>query len=165
MRRIAARTSTSLTKSTGRGLGLTATGAAVFASALAAAACGGGAGGTAACRPARKRSTARATAQRTPAPDSGAAAATAGGRKVPAASMAGTPASMTGQTFLGAVGGGLPWRLERGATRLFSDGRLQVQVVGLVLDAGANAGTNPIREERGLVSCGGTVGAMSSTVT
>lgn len=94
----------------------------------------------------------------------GSVAANAGGRKVLDASMAGIPASMTGQTFLGAAGGGLPWRLERGETRLFSDGRLQVQVVGLVLDAGSKAGTNPIPEGRALVSCGGAVVAMSSIV-
>jgi peptidoglycan/LPS O-acetylase OafA/YrhL len=90
--------------------------------------------------------------------------ADAGGRKVLDASMVGLPASMAGQSFLGAQAGGLPWALERGEAKLFSNGRLQVQVTGLVLAAGAKAGTNPIPTGRALVSCGGAVVAMSSVV-
>lgn len=98
----------------------------------------------------------------------GTALATAGGRKVLDASMAGLPAGMTGQTFLGAKAGALPWMLERGEAKLFSNGRLQVQVVGLVLapsaGAGDNAGKNPIPTGQALVSCGGQIVAMSSIV-
>jgi hypothetical protein len=94
----------------------------------------------------------------------GATLADAGGRKVLDASMVGLPASMTGQSFLGAEAGGLPWSLERGEARLFSNGRLQVQVTGLVLAAGPKTGTNPIPTGRALVSCGGSVVAMSSVV-
>ncbi len=94
----------------------------------------------------------------------GGVAATAGGEKVLDASMVGLPASMTGQTFLGAKAGGLPWRLERGAAMLFADGRLQLQVSGLVLAAGAREGTNPIPTGRALVSCDGQIVAESSVV-
>lgn len=94
----------------------------------------------------------------------GTVAATAGGQKVLDASMAGLPASMTGQTFLGAKAGGLPWRLERGEAMLFADGRLQVQVTGLVLAAGPKEGLNPVPTGRALVSCGGLVVAESSIV-
>ncbi len=94
----------------------------------------------------------------------GTVAATAGGEKVLHASMAGLPASMTGQTFLGAKAGGLPWMLDRGEAMLFANGRLQVQVTGLVLAAGAKEGTNPVPTGRALVSCDGQVVAMSSIV-
>ena len=53
------------------------------------------------------------------------------------------PAALAGQTFMGAVGGGLPWRLDGGRAKLWSDGRLVVEVEGLVLAAGANEGRNP----------------------
>lgn len=94
----------------------------------------------------------------------GTVAATAGGQKVLDASMTGLPAAMTGQTFLGAKAGGLPWRLERGEALLFADGRLQVQVAGLVLAAGPSEGTNPVPAGRALVSCDGMVVAESSDV-
>lgn len=90
--------------------------------------------------------------------------ATAGGQKVLDASLTGLPASMVGQTFLGARSGGLPWRLDRGEARLFADGRLQVEVDGLVLAAGTLEGTNPIPTGQALVSCGGAVVAESSIV-
>ena len=94
----------------------------------------------------------------------GTVAAMAGGQKVLDDSMTGLPASMTGQTFLGVKAGGLPWQLERGAAMVFADGRLQVQVTGLVLAAGSAKGTNPIPTGRALVSCGGLVAAESSVV-
>ena len=53
----------------------------------------------------------------------------------------------------GVNGGGLPWRLESGSVDLRSDGRLQVDVEGLVLAAGANDGTNPIPSFKAIVSC------------
>jgi len=94
----------------------------------------------------------------------GTVAGTAGGSKVLDASMVGIPAAKAGQPFLGAIGGGLPWRLDRGEAKLFRDGRLQVTVVGLVLAAGANEGRNPIATGKALVSCDGTIVAESSTV-
>jgi hypothetical protein len=87
-----------------------------------------------------------------------------GNRKVLDATMAGIPASLTGQAFMGAQGGGLPWRLDGGRAKLWSDGRLVVEVEGLVLAAGSNEGRNPVPTGRALVSCEGAVVAMSDPV-
>jgi hypothetical protein len=87
-----------------------------------------------------------------------------GNRKVLDATMAGIPASLAGQPFMGATGGGLPWRLDGGRAKLWSDGRLVVEVEGLVLAAGANEGRNPVPTGRALVSCSGVVVAMSDAV-
>lgn len=87
-----------------------------------------------------------------------------GGAKVLDASLVGLPASATGQTLQGVQAGGLPWRIEMGSARLFADGRLQVEVHGLVLDAGAAAGTNPIPTARAIVTCDGSPVAMSAIV-
>lgn len=94
----------------------------------------------------------------------GSVAGTSGGSKALDASMRGIPAEKAGQPFLGAIGGGLPWRLERGEAKLFRDGRLQVTVVGLVLAAGANEGHNPVATGKALVSCDGAIVAESSAV-
>jgi hypothetical protein len=94
----------------------------------------------------------------------GSTGATDGNRKVLDATMAGIPSSLAGQTFMGAVGGGLPWRLDSGRAKLWSDGRLVVEVEGLVLAAGANEGRNPVPTGRALVSCSGAVVAMSDPV-
>jgi hypothetical protein len=53
----------------------------------------------------------------------------------------------------GLPGGGLPWSIEQAKGELKDDGRLEVRVRGLVLAAGANAGTNPIASFRAVVSC------------
>ena len=53
----------------------------------------------------------------------------------------------------GVNGGGLPWRLDSGNVDLRSDGRLKVEVEGLVLAAGVNEGTNPIPSFKAIVSC------------
>jgi len=87
-----------------------------------------------------------------------------GNRKVLDATLEGIPASLTGQVFMGATGGGLPWRLDNGRAKLWSDGRLVVNVDGLVLAAGANEGRNPVPTGRALVSCEGAVVAMSGSV-
>ena len=50
-------------------------------------------------------------------------------------------------------GGGLPWRIESGNIDLRADGRLHVEVEGLVLAAGALQGTNPITSFKAIVSC------------
>jgi hypothetical protein len=94
----------------------------------------------------------------------GSTGASNGNRKVLDATMAGIPSSLAGQVFMGATGGGLPWRLDGGRAKLWSDGRLAVEVEGLVLAAGANEGRNPIPTGRALVSCGGVVVAMSDPV-
>jgi hypothetical protein len=94
----------------------------------------------------------------------GAVAASDSGAKVLDASMAGIPASMTGQAFMGVQGGGLPWSIESGDAKLFRDGRLHVEVEGLVLAAGPAAGTNPIATGIAIVSCAGSVVAQSAPV-
>jgi hypothetical protein len=44
----------------------------------------------------------------------------------------------------GVNGGGLPWRIASGSVDLRADGRLHVEVEGLVFAAGPNEGTNTI---------------------
>jgi hypothetical protein len=81
--------------------------------------------------------------------------------------MVGVPAAFTGSTnaIRGVPGGGLPWRLTSGTGELTASGGLEVKVRGLVLDAGANAGSNPIASFRAIVSClnadAGTVNVMT----
>ncbi len=94
----------------------------------------------------------------------GSTGASNGNRKVLQAAMAGIPSSLAGQVFMGATGGGLPWRLDGGSARLWSDGRLVVSVEGLVFAAGPNEGRNTVPTGRALVSCGGSVVAMSDPV-
>jgi hypothetical protein len=53
----------------------------------------------------------------------------------------------------GVGGGGLPWRLASGNVDLRADGRLHVDVEGLVFAAGPNEGTNTVPAFRAIVSC------------
>lgn len=68
----------------------------------------------------------------------------------------------------GVDGGGLPWQLEGAKGELTSDGRLEIDVRGLVLlDAApvppALRGTNPIQSFRAIVSClTGTDGSVAT---
>jgi hypothetical protein len=97
----------------------------------------------------------------------GAAAATAASDNRPRildANLEGLPASLTTTPLFGVNPGGLPWRLDGGRARLFADGRLQVEVRGLVLAAGAREGTNPIPHGEAIVTCQGAVTARSSVV-
>ncbi len=87
-----------------------------------------------------------------------------GNGKILNATLAGIPASLTGQPFMGATGGGVPWQIDRGRAKLSMDGRLKVDVRGLVLAAGTSKGTNPIATGHALVSCSGAVVAMSGPV-
>ncbi|HET7028041.1 MAG TPA: hypothetical protein VFI28_10165 [Candidatus Limnocylindrales bacterium] len=80
------------------------------------------------------------------------------------ANLAGLPATLTGQTLFGVTAGGAPWRLDGGRAKLFSDGRLQVEVRGLVLAAGPLEGTNPIPHGEAIVTCQGAVAARSVPV-
>jgi hypothetical protein len=57
-----------------------------------------------------------------------------------------------GTAIRGIHGGGLPWALRSAQGELSADGRLRVQVKGLVLAAGPNSGTNPIPTFRAIVS-------------
>lgn len=92
-----------------------------------------------------------------------ASAATAdSGAKLLDASLTGIPQG--GLAINGVAGGGLPWVLDRGDARLFSDGRLQVSVRHLVLAAGPLAGTNPIASGRAIVTCAGAVPILTDLV-
>jgi hypothetical protein len=53
----------------------------------------------------------------------------------------------------GVPGGGLPWAIDEGQGELRVDGRLEVEVEGLVLAAGPAVGTNPVPSFRAIVSC------------
>jgi hypothetical protein len=71
--------------------------------------------------------------------------------------MVGVPQAFTGQTNKALIrdvpGGGIQWRLDLGKGELSRNGHLEIKVRGLVLAAGANAGSNPVGVFRGLVSC------------
>lgn len=71
------------------------------------------------------------------------------------ATMAGVtgPFVGTANPIRGISGGGLPWVLSRAEGELKADGRLEVHVRGLVLAAGAAAGTNPVSSFLAVVSC------------
>ncbi len=53
----------------------------------------------------------------------------------------------------GVNGGGLPWQLASGNVDLRADGRLHVEVEGLVFAAGPNQGTNTVPSFKAIVSC------------
>jgi hypothetical protein len=53
----------------------------------------------------------------------------------------------------GIKGGGLPWRITSGSGFVDHQGHVSVTVSGLVLDAGANAGKNPITQFKATLSC------------
>ncbi len=84
--------------------------------------------------------------------------------KILDANLAGLPADLAGQTLFGVRAGGLPWRLDGGRARLFADGRLEVDVRGLVLAAGGAEGTNPIGHAKAIVTCEGAPVAASGVV-
>ncbi len=69
--------------------------------------------------------------------------------------MVGIPQAFTGtqNPIRGINGGGLPWTISSGSGELKADGELEVEVQGLVLAAGSNAGSNPIASFRAIVSC------------
>jgi len=83
--------------------------------------------------------------------------------------MVGVPAGLTGAQSQGPLrglnGGGIPWTLEDASGELRANGHLQISVQGLVLAAGANAGSNPIANFRGLVSCVKSDGTFANIQT
>jgi hypothetical protein len=83
----------------------------------------------------------------------------AGGPKVLDAQMAGIP--VAGLALHGIPGGGVPWVIEEGRAKLFADGRLQVEVDGLVL---ATNHTNPVPTGRAIVTCSSVAVAHSGPV-
>lgn len=89
----------------------------------------------------------------------GASSTAAGGRKVLDSSMAGLPVVNT--VINGLTGGGAPWVLERGRVLLFEDGRLHVEVEGLIIPA---LGRNPVPEGKAVITCGEAKVAETSLV-
>jgi hypothetical protein len=82
----------------------------------------------------------------------------AGGPKIIDSGMSGIPVG--GMVLEGVIGGGAPWQISQGDVKLFADGRLHVEVHGLLL----LNGTNPIRNGRAIVACGGAAAASSPIV-
>jgi len=83
--------------------------------------------------------------------------------------MVGVPAGLTGAQSQGPLrglnGGGIPWTLADASGELRANGHLEISVQGLVLAAGANAGSNPIANFRGLVSCVKSDGTFANIQT
>lgn len=80
----------------------------------------------------------------------------ADGRKVLSAAVLTTvvgPYVGAANPIRGVAGGGLPWRIASGSVDLRADGRLHVEVEGLVFAAGPNEGTNTIPAFKAIVSC------------
>jgi hypothetical protein len=83
--------------------------------------------------------------------------------------MVGTTPGLTGAQSQGPLrginGGGLPWMLTSAHGELKASGKLEIEVVGLVLAAGSNAGSNPSPVFRALVSCVKTDGVFQNILT
>jgi hypothetical protein len=74
--------------------------------------------------------------------------------------------SAVGTTIAGIPSGGAPWVVSRGRARLESDGSLEIEVTGLLLAAGPNAGTRGgIAQVLASVVCGDIVQADTDAVT
>jgi hypothetical protein len=82
----------------------------------------------------------------------GATVAASGGQKLIDSPMAGIPSGAP--TIDGVLGGGIAWVIDEGHAQLRADGRLHIDVQGLVLASGGAAGTNPIPTGVGIVTCG-----------
>src|SRR6188474_422534 len=83
--------------------------------------------------------------------------------------MVGVPAGLTGTLsqvpLRGINGGGIPWTVADASGELRANGHLEISVQGLVLAAGANAGSNPVGTFRGLVSCVNSDGTFTNIPT
>lgn len=83
----------------------------------------------------------------------------AGGQKVLDSSMTALP---TGSLVLdGVTGGGVPWSITSGHVQLFADGRLHVDVEGLVITA---TGVNPVTTGKAVLACGDAPFSSSEVV-
>jgi hypothetical protein len=60
------------------------------------------------------------------------------------------PYTGTANPIRGVNGGGVPWAISEAKVELLADGRLEIDVEGLVL---VSTGANPVTTFRGLVSC------------
>jgi hypothetical protein len=88
-----------------------------------------------------------------------ASTATAGGRKVLDSTMAGLPVANV--VLYGLTGGGVPWSIDEGRVQLFADGRLHVEVEGLVL---TSTGANPVTSGKAILTCAGAFAAETGVV-
>lgn len=86
------------------------------------------------------------------------ASTAAGGPKVLDARLTGIPTG--GLALHGLAGGGAPWMIDAGRAKLFTDGRLEVDIAGLTL----LNGTNPIANGRAIVTCSSVAVASSPIV-
>ncbi len=97
------------------------------------------------------------------------AASASGMRLLQFNTMVGIPSTLTGAQsqapLRGINGGGLPWTLGSAMGFLTASGQLKVEVQGLVLAAGPNAGKNPIASFRALVSCVKSDGTFANILT
>ena len=74
--------------------------------------------------------------------------------------------SAVGTTIAGVPSGGAPWVVRSGRARLESDGSLEIEVTGLLLASGPNAGTTGgIPQVAASVVCGDIVQANTDAVT
>jgi hypothetical protein len=84
-------------------------------------------------------------------------------------SMVGVPAGLTGTQSLapmrGINGGGIPWAIGEASGELKANGHLEISVQGLVLAAGANAGSNPVANFAAIVSCVKSDGTFANIQT
>jgi hypothetical protein len=65
----------------------------------------------------------------------------------------------------GINGGGIAWTIGEASGELRASGHLEISVQGLVLAAGANAGSNPSATFRALVSCVNSDGTFTNILT
>jgi hypothetical protein len=83
--------------------------------------------------------------------------------------MVGVPQALTRTAsqvpLRGLNGGGIPWTLTSAHGELKASGKLEIEVVGLVLAAGANAGNNPVAIFRAVVSCVKSDGTFENVMT
>jgi hypothetical protein len=83
--------------------------------------------------------------------------------------MVGVPSGLTGAQsqvpLRGINGGGIAWTIASASGDLRASGHLEIIVEGLVLAAGANAGSNPSATFRGLVSCVKSDGSFQNILT
>ena len=83
--------------------------------------------------------------------------------------MVGVPAVLTGAQsqipLRGINGGGIAWTIGEASGQLRANGHLEITVQGLVLAAGANAGSNPSAVFRAIVSCVRSDGSFVNILT
>ena len=84
-------------------------------------------------------------------------------------SMVGVPQGLTAAQsqvpLRGINGGGIPWAIGEASGELRASGHLKISVQGLVLAAGANAGSNPVASFRAIVSCVNSDGTFTNLLT